>query len=208
MAERRFTERGEELLRRARGRGDVRSEENPYEDAERRTGDVPADVPRDASAESAHDHPATPAEPVSAPVSEAGTHQAHAAGTHYADEQAQAPGPAPTPTPTPTPAQQTGRRSPQPGGTASEEHLLPGGAAEDFQARWHEILAGFVDGPRHAVEEADQLLDQVATLINDGLEERRRALRGSWQGENETRTEELRVALQKYRGLVTHLLET
>lgn len=204
MAERRFTERGEELLRRARGRGDVRSEENPYEDAERRTGDVPADVPRDASAESAHDHPATPAEPVSAPVSEAGTHQAHAAGTHYADEQAQAPGPAPTP----TPAQQTGRRSPQPGGTASEEHLLPGGAAEDFQARWHEILAGFVDGPRHAVEEADQLLDQVATLINDGLEERRRALRGSWQGENETRTEELRVALQKYRGLVTHLLET
>lgn len=200
MAERRFTERGEELLRRARGRGDVRSEENPYEDAERRTGDVPADVPRDASAESAHDHPATPAEPVSAPVSEAGTHQAHAAGTHYADEQAEAQAP--------TPAQQTGRRSPQPGGTASEEHLLPGGAAEDFQARWHEILAGFVDGPRHAVEEADQLLDQVATLINDGLEERRRALRGSWQGENETRTEELRVALQKYRGLVTHLLET
>ncbi|MCD0482536.1 hypothetical protein LO771_09005 [Streptacidiphilus sp. ASG 303] len=94
------------------------------------------------------------------------------------------------------------------GAAAEEDHLLRSDAAEDLQARWREIMVGFVDGPKHAVEEADQLLDKVAAMITEGIEERRRTLRGGWQGQGEGETEELRLALQKYRGLVTHLLQT
>ncbi|WP_055589216.1 hypothetical protein [Peterkaempfera griseoplana] len=108
-------------------------------------------------------------------------------------------------TATPAADRSTGR------GTAAaqeEEQLLPGHASEALEARWHDILVGFVDGPKHSVEEADRLLDEVSALIAEGLKERRRTLRDSWQGEDGTRTEELRLTLQKYRGLVTRLLAT
>jgi hypothetical protein len=80
-------------------------------------------------------------------------------------------------------------------------------AATDFRERWHEIQAEFVDDPRHAVEEADQLLADIARAFADGVESRRRSLTSAWQQEEHGETEELRITLRQYRALADHMLD-
>jgi hypothetical protein len=84
-------------------------------------------------------------------------------------------------------------------------------AAEEIDRlsrRMERAVGGFVDDPRRAVREADAVLDEAARRLVRVLEERRSALRGSWHGDNgdKTGTEELRVALTKYRDMTRELL--
>lgn len=74
--------------------------------------------------------------------------------------------------------------------------------------RMERAVGGFVDDPRRAVREADAVLDEAARRLVRVLEERRSTLRGSWHGDNgaKTGTEELRVALTKYRDMTRELL--
>jgi hypothetical protein len=66
-----------------------------------------------------------------------------------------------------------------------------------FRSRWTDIQAGFVDGPRRAVEHADQ---------TDTFAQERANLEQQWsQGESAT-TEDLRVSLQRYRAFFDRLL--
>jgi hypothetical protein len=69
-------------------------------------------------------------------------------------------------------------------------------------------VGGFVDDPRRAVREADAVLDEATRRLTRVLEERRNALRGSWHADDgaKTGTEELRVALAKYRDMTRELL--
>jgi hypothetical protein len=85
-------------------------------------------------------------------------------------------------------------------------------------------VVGFVDGPRDAVEEADQVLEELAARLTDAVDRRRRTLRGSWQetakgkgdgGKDRATaatsaptvdTEQLRLALRDYRALTERLL--
>jgi hypothetical protein len=85
-------------------------------------------------------------------------------------------------------------------------------------------VVGFVDGPRDAVEEADQVLEELAARLTDAVDRRRRTLRGSWQQPAEggkggkdraataatsaptVDTEQLRLALRDYRTLTERLL--
>ncbi|GAA0998498.1 hypothetical protein GCM10009555_097850 [Acrocarpospora macrocephala] len=69
----------------------------------------------------------------------------------------------------------------------------------DFDARWHDIKAGFVDDPRDSVEKADALIDEAVTA----LAARRQALVDSWKNHNDT--EQLRLALREYRSLFDKL---
>ena len=84
--------------------------------------------------------------------------------------------------------------------------LLPDGEESDFQRRWEEIQTRFVDDPRQAVEDADALVAGVMQRIAEGFAQARDGLEGQWSRGEDVGTEELRVALQRYRGFFRRLL--
>jgi hypothetical protein len=71
----------------------------------------------------------------------------------------------------------------------------------DFDARWHDIKAGFVDDPRDSVEKADALIDEAVSA----LAARRQALVDGWKNGDQNDTEQLRLALREYRSLFDKL---
>ena len=84
--------------------------------------------------------------------------------------------------------------------------LLPEGEESDFRRRWEEIQTRFVDDPRQAVEDADALVAGVMQRIAEGFAQARDGLEGQWSRGEDVGTEELRVALQRYRGFFRRLL--
>jgi hypothetical protein len=77
---------------------------------------------------------------------------------------------------------------------------------DDFNGRWSEIQASFVDEPRRAVEQADALVSDVITDIGDSFGKRRAQLEGQWDGGGEVSTEDLRQIFQRYRSFFSRLL--
>jgi hypothetical protein len=84
--------------------------------------------------------------------------------------------------------------------------LLPDGEESDFQRSWEEIQTRFVDDPRQAVEDADALVAGVMQRIAEGFAQARDGLEGQWSRGEDVGTEELRVALQRYRAFFRRLL--
>jgi hypothetical protein len=80
--------------------------------------------------------------------------------------------------------------------------------AEGFQARWEEIQVRFVDEPRGAVEDADALVATVMQRLAEGFAQERERLEGQWGRGEDISTEDLRVALQRYRSFFRRLLST
>ena len=75
-----------------------------------------------------------------------------------------------------------------------------------YQSRWEECLRGFVDEPRGSVQQADELVaDVIRELANEFAGERGR-LEEQWGRGDEVSTEELRIALQRYRSFFNRLL--
>ncbi|MEV7969666.1 hypothetical protein AB0O34_27360 [Sphaerisporangium sp. NPDC088356] len=72
----------------------------------------------------------------------------------------------------------------------------------DFQQRWREVQAGFVDDPRDAVERADQLVEEAVTALTS----RRQGLVDRWKNSDQGDTEQLRLALRDYRSLLEELV--
>jgi hypothetical protein len=73
------------------------------------------------------------------------------------------------------------------------------GDADKLALRLQQAVTGFVDQPRHAVEEADHVLDEA-------LANRRSSWQGRGAGAKAADTEELRVVLRQYREVVQRLL--
>ena len=69
-----------------------------------------------------------------------------------------------------------------------------------------EIQTRFVDDPRQAVEDADALVAGVMQRIAEGFAQARDGLEGQWSRGEDVGTEELRVALQRYRAFFRRLL--
>jgi hypothetical protein len=84
--------------------------------------------------------------------------------------------------------------------------LVVAEARERYGGRWKYVQAGFVDEPRQAVQQADQLVAEVIEDLTQSLLAERRRLEGQWSGDD-VDTEQLRVALQRYRMLFHGLLE-
>jgi hypothetical protein len=84
--------------------------------------------------------------------------------------------------------------------------LLPDG--EGFQSRWEEIQVRFVDEPRGAVEDADALVATVMQRLAEGFAQERERLESQWGRGEDISTEDLRVALQRYRSFFQRLLST
>lgn len=84
--------------------------------------------------------------------------------------------------------------------------LMSGDSAEKLRSRWTTIQTGFVDEPRSAVEQADSLVAEVMKQIAETFATERSKLEAQWsQGENVS-TEDLRLALQRYRSFFNRLL--
>jgi hypothetical protein len=84
--------------------------------------------------------------------------------------------------------------------------LLPREENADFQSRWERIQTGFVDEPRQTVEQADELVAQVMQRLAEGFAAERERLEQQWGRGEDVSTEDLRVALQRYRGFFQRLL--
>jgi hypothetical protein len=76
----------------------------------------------------------------------------------------------------------------------------------DFRSRWSDIQAGFVDEPRQAVQNADQLVAQLMKKLAEGFANERQKLEHAWDRGENVSTEDLRVALQRYRSFFHRLL--
>lgn len=108
-------------------------------------------------------------------------------------------------------ARETGRTTASSGrtDTAGENGrpLFAAEAREKFDARIHQAVAGFVENPRQAVQEADATFDEVVAELTKALADRSRLLRADRDGErSEAGTEDLRIALQHYRDLTERLV--
>jgi hypothetical protein len=80
------------------------------------------------------------------------------------------------------------------------------GLADDFGARWQSVQVGFVDAPKQAVENADQLIAEITERLLQQFRDQRAELEHTWSSGGEVSTEELRLALQKYRSFFERLL--
>jgi hypothetical protein len=89
---------------------------------------------------------------------------------------------------------------------ASSTDLLRDDDAEAFRSRWVDIQAGFVDEPRKSVEGADRLVVEVMERVTDGFSQERSRLEHHWGRGEDVSTEDLRVALQRYRSFFERLL--
>lgn len=96
-----------------------------------------------------------------------------------------------------------GRHVPQ---DAENGSLLPHDESDKFSLRLQHAVTGFVDEPRSAVEEADHVLEEVATRFTEAVTKRRATLHGSWEAKGSNDTEQLRLALRDYRELTERLL--
>jgi hypothetical protein len=84
--------------------------------------------------------------------------------------------------------------------------LFLSGEAKDLRARWDAIQVGFVDEPRRSVEQADNLVAGTMKRLAEIFAQERCNLEGQWdQGENVS-TEDLRLALRRYRSFFSRLL--
>ena len=84
--------------------------------------------------------------------------------------------------------------------------LLPADQATGFRERWQDIQVSFVDEPRQAVEQADLLVADLLQRLAASFSDERKRLEGQWDRGGDVSTEDLRVALQRYRSFFDRLL--
>jgi len=86
------------------------------------------------------------------------------------------------------------------------EPLFPTDQRERFTDRWHEVQTSFVDQPREAVAEADQLVADLMQRLAASFSQERERLEAQWDRGDDVSTEDLRVALTRYRSFFDRLL--
>ncbi|HUB29785.1 MAG TPA: hypothetical protein VL967_08810 [Terracidiphilus sp.] len=76
----------------------------------------------------------------------------------------------------------------------------------DFHARWDAVQVGFVDEPRRAVQEADGLVASAIQRLAQIFADERAKLDKQWDRGDAVSTEDLRLALRRYRSFFGRLL--
>jgi hypothetical protein len=77
----------------------------------------------------------------------------------------------------------------------------------DFRSQWSKVQTGFVDEPRQTVAEADKLVASVMQRLAEGFANERSGLEKQWDRGDNVSTEDLRLALQRYRSFFDRLLK-
>jgi hypothetical protein len=96
--------------------------------------------------------------------------------------------------------------------TSSEEKdytatpLFSSEESDDFHSRWDSVQVSFVDEPRQAVQREDSLVASAMMRLAEIFAEERAKLDGQWDRGKDVSTEELRLALRRYRSFFGRLL--
>jgi hypothetical protein len=101
---------------------------------------------------------------------------------------------------------ETDQSTPDQPDTKRAAPLFADEASTELRERWTEVQTGFVDQPREAVEQADALVAEVMKRLADSFATERQALEQQWSRGDDVSTEELRLALRRYRSFFDRLL--
>ena len=77
--------------------------------------------------------------------------------------------------------------------------------AEQFRSQWLQIQSRFADDPSVSVKDADELVANVIKNITRNFADKRTSLEAQWKS-GDVSTEDLRVALKRYRSFFDRLL--
>ena len=86
------------------------------------------------------------------------------------------------------------------------EPLFEDEAARKFRSRWQVIQGKFVDDPRDSVKQADDLVADIIKSVTMSFADRRIDLEKQWNSGANISTEDMRVALKRYRSFFERLL--
>ncbi len=91
------------------------------------------------------------------------------------------------------------------GESGTRERLVPAERAQDYSSRWDALKGDFVDEPRRAVRQADELVGELLDEIQRLFADQRRNLEQGFDHDRAS-TEDLRLALRRYRSFFDRLL--
>lgn len=91
-------------------------------------------------------------------------------------------------------------KEPESGSLFSQEE------AGNLRTKWDAIQVGFVDEPRRAVEDADSIVAMAMKRLAEQFAEERSRLEGQWDRGGDVSTEDLRIALRRYRSFFGRIL--
>lgn len=77
---------------------------------------------------------------------------------------------------------------------------------ESLRSRWDAIQVSFVDEPRQAVQQADNLVANAMKRLAEVFAEERGRLDQQWSRGRDVSTEDLRLALRRYRSFFGRIL--
>jgi hypothetical protein len=92
---------------------------------------------------------------------------------------------------------------------APDKQVVPLFSAEetkDFRGRWDSMQVNFVDEPRQVVEQADSLVAVAMKRLAEMFAAERARLEAQWDRGDNVSTEDLRLALQRYRSFFGRIL--
>ena len=90
-------------------------------------------------------------------------------------------------------------------GDEADDKLVLIDNADAFRSQWESVQIGFVDDPRQAVQDAQDLLSSVVDELIDSF---RRTLDDTLAGDDDRSTDQLRHTFRRYRVLFERLLST
>ncbi len=86
------------------------------------------------------------------------------------------------------------------------DNLFPTDQTGTFRDRWKDIQTGFVDEPQQAVQQADALVAEVIQKLAASFADERSKLEKQWDTGDNVSTEDLRMAVRRYRSFLDKLL--
>ncbi|MFI7605701.1 hypothetical protein ACIBTV_11315 [Micromonospora sp. NPDC049366] len=88
---------------------------------------------------------------------------------------------------------------------AEPASLFDADTAQNFRDRWRDVQLRFVDDPRAAAAEAQAMVEEAIEALSAALTAQRNTL-GAWQETGSADTEELRMAVRRYRDFLDRVL--
>jgi hypothetical protein len=90
--------------------------------------------------------------------------------------------------------------------TPTDDALFAESDLSDLRSRWNDVQATFVDDPKDCVTKADSLVSDAVDQLTSSFSHARSRLEEQWAKGEEASTEDLRVALKRYRDFFDRLL--
>jgi hypothetical protein len=89
---------------------------------------------------------------------------------------------------------------------SSAKSLFADNDLSSLRSRWDDVQAAFVDDPKQCVQKADALVAKVVEQLTAGFSDARSRLEAQWARGEDASTEDLRLALKRYREFFQRLL--